>query len=99
MALSVIPFIIVEFIKIFSSSFGERIVILISLVVSSIFLFLYFIYQVFHLSLSLCNTEHYIDTCVNLLSFTLDGYTRSIWRFWTIYIKNAKILFSSLNYT
>ncbi|XP_050247780.1 sodium/calcium exchanger NCL1-like isoform X2 [Quercus robur] len=47
MALSVIPFIIVQSLKIFSSSSAERIVILIAIVVSTVFLFLYFSYQIF----------------------------------------------------
>ncbi|XP_065623901.1 sodium/calcium exchanger NCL1 isoform X2 [Quercus suber] len=47
MALSIIPFIIVQSLKIFSSSFAERIVILIAIVVSTVFLFLYFFYQIF----------------------------------------------------
>uniref|UniRef100_A0A7N2M9E9 EF-hand domain-containing protein n=1 Tax=Quercus lobata TaxID=97700 RepID=A0A7N2M9E9_QUELO len=47
MALSIIPFIIVQSLKIFSSSSAERIVILIAIVVSTVFLFLYFSYQIF----------------------------------------------------
>ncbi|XP_075671950.1 sodium/calcium exchanger NCL1-like isoform X2 [Castanea sativa] len=48
MALSIIPFIIVQSLKIFSSSSAERnIVILIAIVVSTVFLFLYFFYQIF----------------------------------------------------
>ncbi|KAL0001472.1 hypothetical protein SO802_015253 [Lithocarpus litseifolius] len=47
MALSIIPFIIVQSLKIFSSSSAERIVILIAIIVSTVFLFLYFFYQIF----------------------------------------------------
>ena len=50
MGLSIIPFIIIQITIFFQLSSGERVVILITLVVSLIFLLLYFIYQVLILS-------------------------------------------------
>ncbi|KAJ9671512.1 hypothetical protein PVL29_025288 [Vitis rotundifolia] len=47
MGLSVIPFIIIQITRFFRLSYGERVVILITLVVSLIFLLFYFIYQIF----------------------------------------------------
>ncbi|RVW42927.1 Sodium/calcium exchanger NCL1 [Vitis vinifera] len=47
MGLSIIPFIIIQITIFFQLSYGERVVILITLIVSLIFLLLYFIYQIF----------------------------------------------------
>lgn len=47
MVLSVIPFIIIQIPELFSLSTGQRIVILTTLVISVIFLLVYFLYQIF----------------------------------------------------
>lgn len=74
MALSIIPFIIVQSLKIFSSSSAERIVILIAIVVSTVFLFLYFFYQVLHsLLISFFSTRDYVSLMWILIVKVLSG--------------------------
>lgn len=48
MLLSLIPYIIVQLVYVFDSSFGNRMVILITLILSTVMLLSYFVYQVPH---------------------------------------------------
>ena len=70
MVLSLIPFIIIQIPKVFNlSSTGEHIFIIITLVISFVFLFLYFIYQV-HIEALFFGTGH---TCILSLLVLLNS--------------------------
>ncbi|KAF8369696.1 hypothetical protein HHK36_032281 [Tetracentron sinense] len=77
MVLTIIPFIIVQLAKIFNSASGVRVAIIVSLVITIVFLFLYCSYQIFKPSIQDRRLEYLMQKYVqnNLLEklLTVDG--------------------------
>ncbi|KAL0011234.1 hypothetical protein SO802_006342, partial [Lithocarpus litseifolius] len=78
MIVSMIPFLILQMAKVLNSSSGRRIVVLVSLIVTLAFLFLYFTYQVFEPSIQSRRLENLMHKHVkkNLLPSLLTGSGR-----------------------